>query len=152
MTEMTSKADTLYKQDFVAWCEDTAAKLKERDFDNLDFDNLIEEVESLGRSDRRELKNRLTVLLAHILKRMYVNSPENFNGWELTIIEQRRQIRDLLQDSPSLKPYLLKIFAEVYDDALNDVRFEYKQAEFPDTWQFDVQTDVLLFKKYWEDK
>jgi hypothetical protein len=146
------KTETLYDQDFVAWCEDTAAKLKVRDFENLDFENLIEEIESLGRSDRRELRNRLMVLFAHILKRMYVNSPENFNGWELTIIEQRRQIRDLLEESPSLKPYLAEILAKVYANALESVRFEYKQAEFPDTWQFDVQTDVLLSNKYWEDK
>ncbi len=151
MTKIIQKPDTLYEHDFVAWCEDTVAKLRTRDIDNLDFDNLTEEIESLGRSDRRELKNRLTLLLAHILKRMYVNSSENFNGWELTIIEQRRQIKALLQDSPSLKPYLVQIFAGVYDDALEDVRFEYKQTEFPNSWQFDIETDVLLSKKYWED-
>ena len=146
------KSDILYEQDFVAWCEDTANKLKKRDLDHLDFENLIEEIESLGRSDRRELKNRLTVLFAHILKRMYVNSPEKFNGWELTIIEQRRQIQDLLEDSPSLKSYLAEIFAKVYANALNDVRFEYKQTEFPQTWQFEIETDLLLSQKYWEEQ
>lgn len=149
MTKMIPKTDTLYERDFVAWCEDTAAKLRMRDINNLDFDNLIEEVESLGRSDRRELKNRLTVLLAHIFKRIYVNSPENFNGWELTIIEQRRQIRDLLEESPSLKPYLVEILAKVCANALESVRFEYKETEFPDTWQFDTESNVLS-KKYWE--
>ncbi|HAO10007.1 MAG TPA: DUF29 domain-containing protein [Planktothrix sp. UBA8407] len=152
MTQIMPKTETLYDQDFVAWCEDTAAKLKVRDFDNLDFENLIEEIESLGRSDRRELRNRLMVLFAHILKRLYVNSPENFNGWEVTIVEQRQQIKGLLEDSPSLKPYLAEILAKVYANGLESVRFEYKETEFPDTWQFDVQTDVLLSKKYWEDK
>lgn len=152
MSKMISKTDTLYDRDFVAWCEDTAAKLRKREFDNLDVDNLIEEIESLGKSDRRELKNRLTVLLAHILKRMYVNSPENFKGWELTIIEQRRQIKNLLQDSPSLKPYLAQIFSGVYEDALEEVELEYKQTEFPDSWIFDIETDVLLSKKYWEEQ
>jgi Domain of unknown function DUF29 len=152
MNKTMTKTDTLYERDFVAWCEDTAAKLRRRDIDNLDFENLIEEVESLGRSDRRELKNRLMVLFAHILKRMYVNSPENFNGWELTIIEQRRQIRDFLEESPSLKPYLAEIQNKVCADALESVQFEYKQTEFPDTWQFDVESDVLLSKKYWEEQ
>ena len=146
------KSDILYEQDFVAWCEDTANKLKKRDLNHLDFENLIEEIESLGRSDRRELKNRLTVLFAHILKRIYVNSPENFNGWELTIIEQRRQIQDLLEDSPSLKSYLAEILAKVYANALNDVQFEYKQTEFPQTWQFEIETDLLLSQKYWEEQ
>jgi hypothetical protein len=152
MAEIIPKNDTLYEQDFVAWCEDTVAKLKKRDIDHLYFDNLIEEIESFGRSDRRELRNRLMVLFAHLLKRMYVNIPENFNGWELTIIEQRRQIRYLLEDSLSLKPYLAEILAKVYANALESVRFEYKQTKFPDTWQFDIETDVLLSKKYWEDK
>jgi len=66
------------------------AKLRLRNIDDLDFENLIEEVENLAISDRRELKNRLIVLFAHLLKRIYVNLPDNFNGWELTIIEQRQ--------------------------------------------------------------
>ncbi len=61
------------------------------------------------------------MLIAHILKRMYVNSSENFNGWEVTIIEQRQQIKGLWQDSPSLKPYFTQIFTEVYIDALDIV-------------------------------
>jgi len=150
MTQIIPKTDTLYDRDFLAWCEDTATKLRKRDIDHLDFENLIEEVESLGRSERRELKNRLMVLLAHILKRMYVNSSENFNGWELTIVEQRKQIKGLLQDSPSLKPYFAEIFAEVYADALDIVRVEYKQTNFPDIWQFDLDTNSLLSNKYWE--
>lgn len=152
MNKIISKLDTLYEQDFVAWCEDTAAKLRNRDLENLDFENLIEEIESLGKSDRRELRNRLMVLLAHILKRMYINSPENFAGWEVTIVEQRKQLKGLLKDSPSLKPYLAEVFAEVYADALDIVAPEYKQMQFPQTWQFDVETDVLLSKKYWEEE
>ncbi|OCQ93321.1 hypothetical protein BCD67_03510 [Oscillatoriales cyanobacterium USR001] len=151
MTKVIPKIDTLYEQDFVAWCEDTAAQLRIRDIDNLDFDNLIEEIESLGRSERRELRNRLSVLITHILKRMYVNNTENFNGWEVTIVEQRKQIKGLLQDSPSLKPYFAQIFTEVYVDALDIVSVEYKQTEFPKTWQFDAEIDLLLSKKYWEE-
>ena len=150
MTKIIPKINTLYHRDFMAWCEDTAAKLKTRQLDNLDFDNLIEEIESLGRSERRELKNRLTVLLAHILKRMYVNTPENFNGWELTIVEQRKQIKGLLQDSPSLKPYLEDIFTDIYADALDLVRVEYKQTQFPDIWQFDTDSDSLFSENYWQ--
>ncbi|NEP77564.1 MAG: DUF29 domain-containing protein [Okeania sp. SIO3C4] len=150
MGKMIQKNESLYHRDFMAWCENTAAKLRSRELDNLDFDNLIEEIESLGRSERRELKNRLMVLLAHILKRMYINTPENFNGWELTIVEQRKQIKSLLQDSPSLKPYLEAIFTEVYADALDIVRVEYKQTEFPDIWQFDSDSNALFSQNYWE--
>ncbi|GFZ95577.1 DUF29 domain-containing protein [Okeania sp. KiyG1] len=72
MSNKLPKIDTLYERDFLAWCEDTAAKLKDKDIENLDWENLIEEIETLGRSERRELNSRLTVLLTHILKRMYV--------------------------------------------------------------------------------
>ena len=149
MTQAIRNISTLYDNDFVAWCEATAAKLKNKDLDNLDFENLIEEVENLARSDRRELKNRLVVLFAHLLKRIYVNLPENFNGWELTIIEQRQQIKGLLQDSPSLKPYFLEILSSAFENALELVKSEYKQTEFPATWQLDSDANALLSQQYW---
>ena len=79
------EALSLYEQDIVLWVEDTAAKLKARDFANVDLENLIEEVEDLGRSQKTELLSRLTRLLEHLLKRLYVNSPQDYRGWELTI-------------------------------------------------------------------
>ncbi|NJL90576.1 MAG: DUF29 domain-containing protein [Coleofasciculaceae cyanobacterium SM2_1_6] len=151
MTQSMSKLQTLYDDDYVAWCEDVVAKLRLRNLDNLDFENLIEEVENLARSDRRELRSRLVVLLAHLLKRLYVNLPDNVNGWELTIIEQRQQIKELLQDSPSLKPYLLELLPKVYTDALELVSSEYRQVEFPNTYPFDKDINLLLHKKYWID-
>lgn len=140
---------TLYQQDYVAWCEDIVTQLRLRNIDDLDFENLIEEVENLGRSDRRELKNRFVVLVAHILKRIYVNLLNNFNGWEITIIEQRQQIKGLLEDSPSLKPYLIELLPKAYTDALELVRSEYQQIEFPATWQFETNPTALLSQKYW---
>ncbi|NET00851.1 MAG: DUF29 domain-containing protein [Sphaerospermopsis sp. SIO1G1] len=150
MTNNIQKNDILYDCDFLAWCERTVKQLKNRDIENLDFDNLIEEIETLGKSEKRELKNRLLVLLSHILKRMYVNSPDNFNVWEITIVEQRKQIKNLLKESPSLKPLFAQMFTEVYLDALEIVSMEYKQTQFPETWQFDYQTDLLLSSKYWD--
>lgn len=146
----TLNVQKLYDQDFVQWCEVTASQLRDRTFEQLDLDNLIEEIEGLAKRDRRELKNRLTVLLAHLLKRIYVKCPDNFHGWELTIREQRRQIQDLLQDSPSLKPYLEQVFNTAYQNALDDIRFEYQQTNFPDTWEFDLNLNSLLSENYWE--
>ncbi|MCS6812815.1 MAG: DUF29 domain-containing protein [Cyanobacteria bacterium] len=85
-----------------------------------------------------------------MLKRIYVNRPDNLHGWELTIREQRRQIQDLLQDSPSLKSYLEEVFNTAYQNALDDVRFEYRQMDFPDGWKFDSRSDSLLSENYWE--
>jgi len=149
MSQNLQKIDTLYECDFLAWCEDTAAKLKAKDIENLDWGNLIEEIETLGRSEGRELKNRLKVLLTHILKRMYVNTPENFRRWELIIREQREQIQELLTDSPSLKTYLEEILPKVYAKALDDVKFEYQETEFPSVLAFNTNINSLLFEMYW---
>ncbi|MFP4009826.1 MAG: DUF29 domain-containing protein [Spirulinaceae cyanobacterium] len=147
---LNANTQKLYDRDFVEWCEVTVSQLKAKKFESLDIDNLIEEIAGLANGDKRELKNRLTVLLAHILKRVYLDSPQNFRGWELTIREQRRQIQNILTDSPSLQSYLEDILETVYQDALEDVCFEYQQTEFHDFGELDLGFNNLLFKKYWE--
>ncbi|UUO16170.1 DUF29 domain-containing protein [Dolichospermum heterosporum] len=72
----TPIAVSLYEQDYLLWIEDIVHKLRNRDIEGLDIDNLIEEIEDLGRSDKRELENRLAELLEHILKRNYVHIPD----------------------------------------------------------------------------
>ena len=70
---------SLYESDFLLWTQDTIAKLRAKDFDHVDLENLIEEIESLRKSDKKEIKSRLTTLLTHLLKRIYVNMPQEFN-------------------------------------------------------------------------
>ncbi|MBE7380212.1 MAG: DUF29 domain-containing protein [Leptolyngbya sp. SIO1E4] len=95
----------LYETDFYDWTRAMATALRQGRWQDLDIDNLAEEIESLGRSDKRALKSRLEVLLMHLLKWKY--QPEHrSNSWRSTIIEQRLRIQDLLEDSPSLQPYL----------------------------------------------
>jgi hypothetical protein len=151
MMQTVQTLKKLYEKDFVAWCEATVAQLKAGQLNQLDIENLIEEIDSLGKRDRRELTSRLRGLLAHLLKRLYVPMPENFNGWELTIVEQRKQIQALLKDSPSLKPYLVEALPEVYLDALELVSVEYKQISFPKSYPFRNEGDELLSKQYWLD-
>lgn len=90
--------------------------LKQRRWQDLDVDNLVEEIDSLGRSDRRALKSRLEVLLVHLLKWTY-QADRRSNGWLATITEQRLRIQDLLTDSPSIKPYLQAEQAQCYANA-----------------------------------
>ena len=113
MTPSLKTTDTLYETDFVEWTEQTVQLIRSRQFERVDWENVIEEIESLGRSDRRELKSRLEVLLQHLLKWQY--QPNLRSGsWQNTIDEQRNRITDLLQESPSLKPYPEEVLAESY--------------------------------------
>ena len=146
MTIAIASKTTLYDRDFYQWVQETTEKLKTKDFDHVDLENLIEEIESLGTSERSEILNRLATLLEHLLKRMYIFMPQEFNGWERTIREQRRQIKRTLKTSPSLKNYFTEIFDYAYQDALDEVLSEkgYKSVNLPNTWQFSRDIDSML--------
>ena len=116
MTTKLSKTTNLYENDYLQWIENTVARLKNRDFENIDLENLIEEIETLGRSEKRELESRLTILLMHLLKYKYQPSKRS-NSWRFTIREQRLRILKSFKDSPSLKNYFQNIFSEIYSDA-----------------------------------
>lgn len=141
---------TLYEEDFVAWLDETATKLRQKQFDEIDIDSLIAEIEGLANRDRRELETRLEVLLAHLLKRLYVDSLNDYRGWELTIREQRQQLQKLLKQSPSLRNYLIQVFPDAWASARSDLREDYPKTQFPDEWQYSTEIDVLLNDKFWE--
>lgn len=105
---------SLYETDFYAWTQEQVDVLKTEQWDRLDANNLIEEIETLGRKERQELRNRLGVLLGHLLKWQF-QAQKRSSSWLSTIREQRIQIKLLLQDSPSLKPYLNEIFLAAYE-------------------------------------
>jgi hypothetical protein len=107
---------SLYYTDFYAWTQEQAELLRSRKWDRLDTINLVEEIESLGRAEKRELRNRLEVLMGHLLKWQY--QPEGRGkSWRSTIREQRRKVNQLLQENPSLKPYLAEAIAVAYESA-----------------------------------
>jgi hypothetical protein len=127
MTIQLETTSNLYKKDYQAWLLKTIEQLRTKNFDNVDWEILIKELESLVSSDRRELQNRLIILLMHLLKYQY--QPEKrSSSWRGTILEQRRQIVLLLKNSPSIKPYYLEIFADCYTDAVIDASDETKLA------------------------
>ncbi len=106
----------LYEQDFYLWIETTAKQLKEGRFSEVDLANLVEEIESMGRSEKHALQSNLVVLLMHLLKYKYQQEKRS-NSWKGTIREHRRRLRITFKDSPSLKPYFQEVFTECYQDA-----------------------------------
>ena len=109
---------TLYDQDFYAWTQQQVDLLKTGQWKQVDIENLIEEIESLGKQQRQELRNRLGVLLGHLLKWRY--QPEGRSkSWRATIREQRREIQRHLKENPSLKPYLAEAIEIGYEGGLD---------------------------------
>lgn len=145
-----TKVKTLYDTDFNLWIDETVKQLKLGHLDELDIENLIEEVESLGRSDKRELENRLITLFEHTLKRRYVPLNECYRGWEITIFRTQKEIKRILKDSPSLKNFLVNILEDSYQEAWENMSQEY-DVIFPKVNPFSVKIDDLLTKEFWQE-
>ena len=105
-----------YEEDFYAWTVEQARLLRSGELTSIDVANIAEEIESLGRSDKRAIESRLTVLLMHLLK-WQIQSKMRSQSWSGTILEQRRRIEKLLRESPSLHASVNEALAEAYSDA-----------------------------------
>ncbi|MBM3774323.1 MAG: DUF29 domain-containing protein [Acidobacteria bacterium] len=118
-------ADDLYDQDFFAWTQKTAALVRARRFDQLDVNYLAEEIEDLGRRDRREVSSRLTVLMTHLLKwQLQPEQRQRSKSWIATIDTQRRELEGIFEQSPSLKPYAAEYMEKAYLRAVKSFRLE----------------------------
>jgi hypothetical protein len=111
--------NNLYDKDYYLWLEKTISLLENRQFSELDLENLIEEISDMGKSQRQSLKSYLTRLLEHLLKLAYWESELEYNRrvWKNEIRNFRLRIQQILEDSPSLKPYLSEIFSPCYQNA-----------------------------------
>ncbi|MGE0085903.1 MAG: DUF29 domain-containing protein [Desulfococcaceae bacterium] len=128
-----------YGQDFYAWLMNSARLLREKNFSDLDTENIAEELEGMARSDKRQLINRLAVLLAHLLKWQFQPALRS-KSWERTLREQRKRIRLLLEDSPSLTHELDKKIHDAYEIAIlsaaNETGFD--EDSFPASCEYSL--------------
>ncbi len=140
------RASAAYDEDFYAWTQNQAAELRRagaaRNNAPIDWANVAEEIESMGRSQKSEIDSRLSVLLIHVLKWLYCPELRERceRGWRLTIIEQREKLIDEMEGSPSLRPFGEAIFAKVYRRARLRAAVE---AEAPDA-QFPLDPPFTL--------
>jgi hypothetical protein len=106
-----------YDTDFYAWALDQAARIRALAVPGLDTENVAEEIESLGRSEKRELRSRCTVLLMHLLK--WKSQPDRRGeSWLSMISEQRLGVEMVLEDNPSLRHTMARVIAESYRRAV----------------------------------
>lgn len=125
---------TLYEQDFCDWSLTQASHLRNKDIKELDFENLIEEIESLGASNKSSLSSYLARLMIHLLKMKYAyHQKGNSKSWDASILDSKRQIKYLLRNSPSLKNYAKSVLEECYQDAKEGASLEtqIKIEDFP---------------------
>jgi hypothetical protein len=129
-----------YETDFYAWTQTQARFLQQGDWSQLDIANLVEEIECLGKQVRQELRNRLGILLGHLLKWEFQPSHRS-KSWSITMREQRREISYLLKESPSLKPYLPEAVAQGYLTGIDLVVREtpLDDADLPEVCPYDLE-------------
>ncbi len=141
----------LYDRDFYTWALEQARALKEHRTESLDWENLADEVEGLAKTERRELKSRLEVLLLHLLKWQF-QSRRRSRSWRTTIAVQRVKIRQHLEENPGLKPSTPDVLASAYESARIEVtgRFLAKaDPQPPDScpWTFEQVMD----EQFWPE-
>jgi hypothetical protein len=153
MNEVETKPPTndLYEIDFYAWTQEQARLLRERRWSELDLENLIDEVASVGGTEKREIRNRMIVLVSHLLKWKYQPGHRG-PSWRRTIREQRRQLADIVKTSPSLAGYVKQQVVQRYLGATVDAANETGIATglFPEECPFTAE-QVLDFDFYPED-
>lgn len=143
---------TLYEQDFFAWTQTTAAMLRAGKWHEVDSKAIAEELESMGRSQKRELDSCLEVLVMHLLKWRYQpGRREDSHSWYDTILEQRGQIARLLADNPSLHPHVPALLTAGYLHARRRAVGETHlgTAVFPEVCPWTVVQ--LLDMDFWPD-
>ncbi|GAA0587407.1 DUF29 domain-containing protein [Caenispirillum bisanense] len=140
----------LYDQDFYAWANEQAALLRAGKLAAADIEHIAEEIESMGKAEKRELVNRLTVLLLHLLKWQF-QPVRRSNSWRATIRVQRLELARHLRDNPSLKPKVPEAIADAHVTAVIQAADEtgLPESAFPATcpWSFEQVMDA----EFWPD-
>lgn len=111
----TTNTTNLYDRDYYLWLSHTAQLIKEGKLSEVDVANLIEEIEDMGRSEKRAVKSNLIIVLLHLLKYKY-QPAKRTNSWKSSIREHRRRLRDDFKVSPSLKRHFEEVLDECYQD------------------------------------
>jgi hypothetical protein len=153
-----SQARRLYDRDFFAWTQQQAALLRRaatgEPTSDLDLQNLAEEIESLGKRDRRALAAQLACITEHLLKLQHARAAEPRPGWEVSVDVHRAKALRILADSPGLKSELATILSESYEDgrrfAARALRNELGAKTLPGACPYSL--DQMLDREWWPSR
>ena len=125
----------LHEQDFNLWVEQTKVAIQNRDFESMDWENLWDEIDDMGKSEKRSLESFLELLIAHILKINYWEKERdrNYTHWKVEVRNFRTRLRRLLKRNPSLRKYMEDVYDDIYRETVK-------------TWQieFDIPEDDFI--------
>jgi len=119
MASSRNSLSELYERDYYAWLQDQVRALRDHRIEDVDWENVAEEIEDLGKSERRGISSHLATVVEHLLKLKYARSifrEYNARGWRVSVRSARRQVRKLLTESPSLRPQLEEMLIDAYED------------------------------------
>jgi hypothetical protein len=135
----------LYEKDFNLWAEEMAIAIGQRNIDDMDWNHLLEEVDDMGKSEKRSLESYLERLVEHILKLQYWHSEydQNFKHWKAEVINFRNRLKRITKRSPSLNKYLSDVYPEIFQDVVDA-----KQSEFDIPDDCFIPLESILKKDY----
>ena len=137
-----------YDSDLYAWSQRQAELLRRRAANELDWNNIAEEIESVGASEKREIRARLEVLCQHLLKWKY--QPEHrSNSWRASIFEQRQRLLDVLEESPSLRAYPATVLAKSYSLGRRKAELETSLLHLPADCPWPIEQ--IISPEFWPD-
>lgn len=124
---MNNQLKQLYHQDLNLWRQKIITTIKNRKLEDMDWDNLIEEINDMGASEKRALRSYTKRLIEHILKLKYWESEREYNqrGWKKEVVNFREEIKSILQESPSLNSYLQQNYKDWYQKSVKAMRQEF---------------------------
>ncbi|CAC5343450.1 MULTISPECIES: DUF29 domain-containing protein [Planktothrix] len=134
---------TTHEQDFYAWTQEQSQLLKTGQLHQIDWQNIAEEIEDMGRSEKRQLDSRLELLIMHLLKWQFQPNLRS-RSWQLTIKEQRLRLSKLLQKNPSLQPNLTEAIEDVYPLATLSAERETGLSLFPEICPYTLSEILSL--------
>jgi hypothetical protein len=117
----------LHESDFNLWVEEIKTKIQRRDIEDMDWDNLLDEIDDMGASQKRALDSYLQRLIEHVLKLRYWESESDRcrNAWMTEVVNFRGRINRILKKNPSLKNYLATEYDDIYQDAVKAMKFQF---------------------------
>jgi hypothetical protein len=135
----------LHEQDFNLWIEEIKQKIQNQDFVDMDWDNLLDEIDDMGKSEKRSLESYLQRLIEHILKLKYWESEgeRNYRHWRAEVANFRNQINRLLKRNPSFKRYMEEIYPEIFAEVVQVRSLEF---DIPD--DIFIELEVIIKSNY----